>query len=115
MSENQSSWQELQGRSQFFMGNDALKLDSLKKTAKQLGLAPYASLYGDKRCKSTWIKLLADSDLHPLEPRYTEKSQSINVKFAIALFLGAMILLFLLKPLHSKVFPIQVNIQFGAK
>ena len=112
MSENQSS---LQGRSQFFMGNDALKLDSLKRTAEQLGLAHYASIYGDKRCKSTWIKLLANTDLHPLNPRYTEKSQPINIKLAIALFMGAMVLLFLLKPLHSKVFPIQVTIQFGAK
>ncbi|MEG4627922.1 hypothetical protein Q5691_27010 [Microcoleus sp. w1-18aA5] len=103
------------GRSQFFMGDNALKLDSLKRTAEQLGLAPYASLYGDKRCKSTWIKLLGSSDLHPLTPRYTEKSQPINIKFAIALFMGAMVLLFLLKPLHNKVFPIQVTIQFGAK
>ena len=104
------------GRSQFFMGSsDALKLDSLKRTAEQLGLAPYASLYGDKRCKSTWVKLLGNSDLHPLTPRYTEKSQPINIKFAIALFLGACILLFLLKPVHNKVFPIQVIIQFGAK
>ena len=106
---------QLDGRSHFFMGNDALKLDSLKRTAEQLGLAPYASIYGDKRCKSTWVKLLAESDLHPLEPRYIEKSQPINVKLAIALFMGAVILLFLLKPLHSKVFPIQVTIQFGAK
>jgi hypothetical protein len=104
------------GRSQLFTGSsDALKLDSLKQTAEQLGLAPYASLYGDKRCKSTWIKLLANTDLHPLTPRYAEKSQPINIKFAIALFMGAMVLLFLLKPLHSKIFPIQVNIQFGAK
>jgi hypothetical protein len=103
------------GRSQLFMGDNALKLDSLKRTAEQLGLAPYASIYGDKRCKATWVKLLANSDLHPLTPRYIEKSQPINVKFAIALFMGAMVLLFLLKPLHSKVFPIQVNIQFGAK
>ncbi|MEG4397217.1 hypothetical protein [Microcoleus sp. BROC3] len=106
---------QLDGRSNFFLGNDALKLDSLKRTAEQLGLAPYASLYGDRRCKSTWVKLLGETDLHPLEPRYTEKSQPINVKFAIALFLGAVILLFLLKPLHSKVFPIQVTIQLGAK
>lgn len=103
------------GRSQFFMGDNTLKLDSLKRTAEQLGLAAYASLYGDKRCKSTWVKLLGSSDLHPLTPRYTEKSQPINIKFAIALFMGACILLFLIKPLHSKVFPIQVNIQFGAK
>ena len=101
---------QLDGRSNFFLGNDALKLDSLKKTAEQLGLAPYASIYGDKRCKATWVKLLAATDLHPLNPRY-EKSQPINVKFAIALFLGACILLFLLKPLHSKVFPIRVTIQ----
>jgi hypothetical protein len=91
--------------------SDALKLDSLKRTAEHLGLAPYASLYGDKRCKSTWVKLLANTDLHPLKPRYTEKSQPINIKFAIVLFLGACILLFLLKPLHSKVFPIRVTIQ----
>ncbi|MEG4918611.1 hypothetical protein [Microcoleus sp. B7-D4] len=103
------------GRSNYFMGNNALKLDALKRTADEMGLTPYASLYGDKRCKSTWVKLLAHTDLHPLNPRYTEKTQPINIKFAIALFLGAMILLFLLKPLHSKVFPIQVNIQFGAK
>lgn len=103
------------GRSQFFMGDNALKLDSLKRTAEQLGLAPYASIYGDKRCKSTWVKLLANSDLHPLTPRYIEKSQPINVKFAIALFMGAVILLFLLKPLHSRVFPVRVTIQFGAK
>ena len=103
------------GRSQFFMGNNALKLDTLKSTAEQLGLTPYASLYGDKRCKSTWVRLLSNSDLHPLTPRYTEQSQPINIKFAITLFIGAFILLFLLKPLHSKVFPIQVTIQFGAK
>jgi hypothetical protein len=103
------------GRSQFFMGNNALKLDSLKQTAEQLGLAPYASLYGDKRCKSTWIKLLANTDLHPLTPRYTEKSQPINIRLAIALFMGAVILLFLLKPLHNRVFPVRVNIQFGTK
>ena len=104
------------GRSQLFTGSsDALKLDSLKRTAEQLGLAPYASIYGDKRCKSTWVKLLANSDLHPLTPRYIEKSQPINVKFAIALFMGAVILLFLLKPLHSRVFPVRVTIQFGEK
>ncbi len=103
------------GRSQFFMGDNTLKLDSLKRTAEQLGLAPYASLYGDKRCKSTWVKLLGSSDLHPLTPRYTEKSQPINIKFAIALFMGAIVLLFLLKPLYIKVFPVQVTIQFGAK
>jgi hypothetical protein len=104
------------GRSQLFTGSsDALKLDSLKRTAEQLGLAPYASLYGDKRCKSTWIKLLGSSELYPLTPRYTEKSQPINIRFAIALFMGAVILLFLLKPLHNKVFPVRVTIQFGAK
>ncbi|MEG5238691.1 hypothetical protein [Microcoleus sp. AT9b-C3] len=104
-----------EGRSQFFMGREALKLDALKSTAEQLGLAPYASIYGDKRCKSTWVKLLSNSDLHPLTPRYTEQSQPINIKFAIALFIGACILLFLLKPLHSKVLPIRVTIQLGAK
>jgi hypothetical protein len=93
------------------MGNDALKLDALKSTAEQLGLAPYASIYGDKRCKSTWVKLLANSELHPLTPRYTETSQPINIKFAIALFMGAVILLYLLKPFYSRVLPIRVTIQ----
>jgi hypothetical protein len=103
------------GRSQFFMGSQTLKLDSLKKVADEMGLTPYASIYGDKRCKTTWIKLLANTELHPLNPRYTENSQPINVKFAIALFMGAIVLLFLLRAVYSKVFPIQVTIQFGAK
>lgn len=95
--------------------DEALKIDSLKATAEKLGLAPYASLYGDKRCKDTWLRLLANTDLHPLTPRYTENAQPVNIKFALALFLGACILMFLLKPLYSKIFPIQVNIQFGGK
>ena len=99
------------GRSQFFMGSETLKLDSLKKVADEMGLTPYASIYGDKRCKTTWIKLLANTELHPLNPRYTENSQPINVKFAIALFMGAVILLCLLKPFYSKVLSIRVTIQ----
>ena len=95
--------------------DEALKISTLKATAEELGLAPYASLYGDKRCKDTWVKLLINTDLHPLNPRYTENAQPVNIKLAIALFLGACILMFLLKPFYSKFFPIQVNIQFGAK
>ncbi len=101
------------GRSYFL--KESGKLGALKLRAENLGLAPYASLYGDKRKRETWEKLLEhEPDLQPLQPRQPEKS-NINWKLAIALFVGAMALLWLTKPLYSKVLPIQITIQLGRK
>ena len=103
------------GRSDL-MGAKSHKIAVLKARAENLGLTPYASLYGDKRCSATWQKLLENEpELQPLQPRQPEKSSTINWKLAIALFVGAMALLCLLKPLYSKVLPIQITIQLGRK
>jgi hypothetical protein len=102
------------GRSYFL--KESGKLGALKLRAENLGLAPYAGLYGDKRCRETWQKLLEhEPELEPLQPRQPEKSSTINWKLAIALFVGAMALLWLTKPLYSKVLSIQITIQLGRK
>ncbi|MEG4287294.1 hypothetical protein QUB68_29735 [Microcoleus sp. A006_D1] len=104
------------GRSHLFTGKDSRSISALKLRAEQLGLTPYASLYGDKRCKETWQKLLKhEPELEPLHPRPIQKSSTIDWKLAIALFIGAMALLYLLKPLYNKALPIQINIQIGRK
>jgi hypothetical protein len=98
------------------MGAKSHKIAVLKARAENLGLAPYASLYGDKRCSATWQKLLENEpELEPLQPRQPEKSSNINWKLAIALFVGAMTLLWLTKPLYSKVLPVRITIQLGRK
>lgn len=103
------------GRSDL-MGAKSHKIAVLKARAENLGLAPYASLYGDKRCSATWQKLLENEpELEPLQPRQPEKSSNINWKLAIALFVGAMTLLWLTKPLYSKVLPVRITIQLGRK
>jgi hypothetical protein len=97
------------------MGAKSHKIAVLKLRAEQLGLSPYAGLYGDKRCTATWQKLLEhEPELQPLQPRQPKKS-TFNWKLAIALFVGAMALLCLLKPLYSKVLPVKITIQIGSK
>jgi hypothetical protein len=101
------------GRSYFL--KESGKLGALKLRADELGLTHYAGLYGDKRYTATWQKLLENEpDLQPLQPRQPKKS-NINWKLAIALFVGAMALLCLLKPLYSKVLPVKITIQIGSK
>ena len=104
--------------SAFFAGKET-RIALLKLRAEQLGLTHYAGLYGDKRYTATWQKLLEHEPdlqpLQPLQPRHIEKSSNINWKLAIALFVGAMALLCLLKPLYSKALPIKINIQIGQK
>lgn len=92
------------------------RIDELKTQAQQLGLAPYAKLYGDKRCTATWQRLLeSDPKLEPLHPRPIEKSPQINWQLAIALFIGAVALLCLLKPIYSKALPVKITIELGRK
>ena len=89
----------------------------LKRQALDLGLTPYAGLYGDRRQRQTWEKLLAAADeLTPLPERQIPAPDhaQINWKLAIALLVGALALGFLLQPLRSKVFPIKITIQIGA-
>lgn len=93
----------------------------LKKEATELGLTPYAALYGDRRQRETWEKLLASAaDLAPLLPPSSHSTQvpdraQINWKSTIALLVGVLALGFLLQPLRSKVFPIKITIQVGTK
>jgi hypothetical protein len=92
-------------------------LAALKQKATNLGLTPYASLYGDRRQRATWEKLLQAADeLMPLpeRPIVPDRAQ-INWKLAIALLVGALALSFVLQPLRSKVFPIKITIQIGTK
>lgn len=91
------------------------QIDCLKARAHELGLCEYAKLYGDKRKRETWEKLLdSHSALEPLRPRLIEKSETrINWQFAIASFIGAMALLCLVKPLMDKALPIRITIQIG--
>ena len=104
------------GRSYLFTGRDSRSISALKLRAEQLGLTHYAGLYGDKRCKETWEKLLENApELEPLHPRHIEKSQEINWKLAIALFVGAVAFLCLAKPIHDKVLPVRITIQMGRK
>ena len=93
------------------------QIDFLKARARELGLCEYAKLYGDCRKRETWEKLLdSHGELEPLRPRLIEKSETrINWQFAIASFIGAMALLYLLKPLMDKALPIRITIQIGTK
>ncbi|MEG4861214.1 hypothetical protein QUB75_27110 [Microcoleus sp. K1-B6] len=97
---------------------DRSNLTTLKQKATDLGLTPYASLYGDRRQRATWEKLLKSAgELTPLPERQIpapDRAQ-INWKLAIALLVGAMALGVLLQPLCSTVFPIKITIQIGAK
>lgn len=96
---------------------DRSGLATLKQKATNLGLTPYASLYGDRRQRATWEKLLQSAgSLTPLPERQiaTPDRAQINWKLAIALLVGALALGFLLQPLRSKVFPIKITIQIGA-
>ena len=98
------------GRSYFL--KESARIGALKLRAEQLGLSHYASLYGDKRYTATWQKLLENEpELEPLSPRLIQKSSTINWKLAIALFIGAMALLCLLKPLYNKALPIHIDIK----
>ena len=93
------------------------QIDCLKARAHELGLCEYAKLYGDKRKRETWEKLLdSHGELEPLRPRLIEKSETrINWQFAITFFIGAVALLCLMQPLYSKVLPVRVTIQIGQK
>ena len=101
---------------------DRNSLATLKQKATNLGLTPYASLYGDRRQRATWEKLLQSAgELTPLPERQPEQQiatpdhAQINWKLAISLLVGALALIFLLQPLRSKVFPIKITIQIGTK
>lgn len=95
------------------------RIDVLKLRAEQLGLTHYASLYGDKRKRETWEKLLEhEPELEPLHPRpqFPEFKKSDyqlphRRHYAIALSIAAIALLWLAKPLLSKVSPIQLDIK----
>ncbi len=95
------------------------RIDALKMRAEQLGLVPYASLYGDKRRTATWEKLLENApELEPLHPRpqFSEFKKSDyqlphRRHYAIVLSVAAIALLWLAKPLLSKVSPIQLDIK----
>ena len=87
----------------------------LKKEATELGLTPYAALYGDRRQRETWEKLLASvGELTPLLKREVPDRAQINWKLAIALLIVALALGSLLQPLRSKVF-LKITIQIGTK
>lgn len=96
---------------------DRNSIAALKAQATNLGLTPYASLYGDRRQRATWEKLLQSAgELTPLPERITPPDRAqINWKLAIALLVVALALGFLLQPLRSKIFPIKITIQIGAK
>ena len=67
---------------------DRNSLGTLKAKATELGLTPYASLYGDRRQRDTWEKLLQSAgELTPLPERRiaTPDRAQINWKLAIAL------------------------------
>jgi hypothetical protein len=97
------------------MTDRSSSLATLKQKATNLGLTPYASLYGDRRQRATWEKLLQSAqadELMPLVPmRQSPDRAQINWKLAIALLIGVVALSFLLQPLRSKVFPIKITIQ----
>src|SRR5919199_1615566 len=63
------------------------QINCLKARAHELGLCEYAKLYGDKRKRETWEKLLdSRGELEPLRPRLIEKSETrINWQFGIYL------------------------------
>jgi len=93
------------------------RIDALKLRAEQLGLVPYASLYGDKRRTATWEKLLENApELEPLHPRpqFSQfKSSDYRLPhrrhYAIVLSVAAVISFCLLQPLLSKTLPIQID------
>jgi hypothetical protein len=94
----------------------------LKKEATELGLTPYAALYGDRRQRETWEKLLESAgDLAPLLPRphcvQVPDRAKINWKIAIALLVGTLVSIILLCKSCSKVFPftVKITIQIGDK
>ena len=107
------------GRSHLFTGKDSRSISALKLRAEQLGLTHYASLYGDKRKRETWEKLLENEpELEPLQPRLqleTFKKSDYQPPhrrhYAIALSVGAIALLCLLQPLHSNILPIDIDIK----
>ena len=95
-----------------------ISLATLKQKATNLGLTPYASLYGDRRQRATWEKLLQSADeLTPLPEREiaTPDRAQINWKLAITFLVGAIALSLLLQSLPSKVFAIKITIQIGVK
>lgn len=97
---------------------DRSSLATLKQKATDLGLTPYASLYGDRRQRATWEKLLQSAgELTSLPERQITVPDrvQINWKLAIAILVGALALGLLLRPLRSNVFPIKITIQIGAK
>lgn len=91
-------------------------LSILKKEARELGLTPYASLYGDRRERATWERLLESvGELPPLQQRQRDElpvHAQINWKLAIAFLALALGLIFLLQP--RSIFPIKITIQIGA-
>ena len=92
-------------------------LQSLKDEATELGLTPYASLYGDRRQLATWERLLEGSEeLVPLPKRAIEVPDraQINWKLAIALLTAMLSLFLLLQPLRSKIFPVRITVQIQA-
>ncbi|MCC3508311.1 MAG: hypothetical protein JGK29_03935 [Microcoleus sp. PH2017_17_BER_D_A] len=92
-------------------------LHDLKSQASELGLTPYASLYGDRRQLATWEKLLEGSEeLVPLPKRAIEVSDRAQIKWklAIALFVGMVSLLCLFRPLVGKL-PVRITIELGRK
>jgi hypothetical protein len=93
------------------------QIDCLKARAHELGLCEYAKLYGDRRKRETWEKLLdSHGELEPLRPRVIERSETrINWQFAIASFVGAVALLCLMKPMIDKVLPVTITIHIGQK
>lgn len=94
------------------------RLHILKKEAAELGLTPYAEFYGDRRQRVTWEKLLeGNEELVPLSKKEipSPARAQINWKLAIALFIGAIALICLLKPLFSKALPIKITIELGRK
>jgi len=105
------------GRSHLFTGKDSRSISALKLRAEQLGLTHYASLYGDKRKRETWEKLLEhEPELEPRQPRpQLEKFKSSDYRlphrrhYAIVLSVAAVISFILLNPLFSKVLPIQID------
>ncbi|MEG5061915.1 hypothetical protein QUB60_29595 [Microcoleus sp. A2-C5] len=103
------------GRSHLFNAS----ISALKLRADELGLTHYASLYGDKRKRETWLKLLEhEPDLQPLQPRpqfskFKKSDYQLPHRrhYAIVLSVAAIALLWLAKPLLSKVSPIQLDIK----
>lgn len=97
-------------------------LQDFKNQAAELGLTPYASLYGDRRQLATWKKLLAGSEeLVPLPKRAIEVPDRAQIKwklpigiltgFAIGLLLSSSLLFVT----GIKVSPVRIKIEIGAK